>query len=53
MYTAFGLGKDTDVVGGYSAFGFGILEIFPEGIITKFGIIIYQEVRRCVIELEE
>jgi hypothetical protein len=47
-----GLGVDIDVIGGYSAFGFGIFELFPEGIVTQFGQIVYQELRDILIEEE-
>jgi hypothetical protein len=50
MYASFGLGRDTDVIGSYSAFGFGILTLFPEGIITIVADIVYNEVRLCIIE---
>lgn len=49
---AYGLGKDIDIIGGYSAFGFGILELFPESIVTKFGQIVYREIRNLLIPKE-
>ena len=42
---AYGVGRDIDVVGGYAAFGFGILEFFPEGITSLIADIVYKEIR--------
>ena len=48
---AYGLGVG-DVVGGASAYGFGIHELLELQIIVTLGIIVYQELRRCIIDLE-
>lgn len=52
MYVAYGLGRDVDVIGGYSVFGLGILELFPDGIVTQFSDKVYREIRDLVIGRE-
>ena len=47
----YGLGIG-DVVGGASTYGYGILELLEIQIIVKLGLIIYKELRTCLIPLE-
>ena len=49
MHVTYGFGIDSDVIGSYSVFGFGILELFPEGIITIVVQKIYAELRECIV----
>ena len=48
----YGVGRNLTIAGGYAAYGFGILDLFPGVIIAKFGIIIYDEVRRQLVAEE-
>jgi len=49
MMPGYGLGRDTDVIGGYSAYGFGILTLSIEEIITIVSDKIFKEIRECII----
>lgn len=49
---AYGIGKNIEIVGGYAAYGFGILNLFPGGIITRFGVTVYKELRRQLIAMD-
>ena len=52
MYAGYGLGRDTDIVGSYVTFGFGILELFPEGLIAIVNDVVYREIRSMLVQAE-
>lgn len=51
-YAAFGYGRGSTNVASAVAYGFGILRLFPETIITVLNTIIYEEIRNLVVDAE-